>query len=348
MQSKTGDIPDIWALQTRLLQDLMYLALTSSGVDNSWVATYHSLLLQKEHGPFGSAFAGPLERISRVGVRDFSVDDMDVSVICRVLNSKKIRKELGITTLTTNVISPLNNIRDDRNGLYAHSSRNESSFDQLRAEIVAHEHLVRLVRRVETHSQFDEAARGGFCKRWNAELSTYEQRMREEFKSIEEKSSLKNAVQSDVTAVLQDSDPSARFGDLLRENYSNALTDSRNPAEARMRYLEFVSACADANVASACAVMGRFYFHGSAPYVHQDLGLAARYYLAAGSSLGRVDCVNLANLLVNELVPGHNRAEGEALLARVRRSLRPGESLVRVNTRNGHKRWKITRRQIKG
>ena len=91
MQSKTGDIPDIWALQTRLLQDLMYLALTSSGVDNSWVATYHSLLLQKEHGPFGSAFTGPLERISRVGVRDFSVDDMDVSVICRVLNSKKIR-----------------------------------------------------------------------------------------------------------------------------------------------------------------------------------------------------------------------------------------------------------------
>lgn len=311
-------------LRDRILQDYLRIALSKRYNGTEWVADYRKMLERHTAGRGqGQGYVEPLQNLIRIGEANFTVRDMDASIIQLIFMYEDNRNDLKLTNPSFNVRAYLKAIIDDRNAFKAHSSSNEQQVDLLAGALITLDHLRRFVVNVYRGERqtMGERERREYLARWDAPIGELTHDVEQQFESQEHDRAFARLIADDIAWAKTWKNPDWALDELYEEYTNRWLRNLRD----HHSYLHFLREASNAGSCKASCTLGTMYLKGdSTTRVERDYALAGAYLTRAAQS-SRHDGesadaqLSLAGILMNGLYDGGTREEGRRMLAQVRK-----------------------------
>lgn len=323
--SYTVDKDCVEALRDHIVQDYFRLLLSKGHHNREWVAPYRELLEKNRTGNRRVSYEAPYEKLLKIGESDFSVSDMDVSIIRNILSYDENRDRLHLPRPSFPVRAYLMTIVEDRNVIKAHSSSNEQRFDLLLGSLVMLEHLHRFVVAVSKDEDTLTAdQRESYRAMWDAQALELMNDVRTQFEAHEIDRAMDKVIEEDVSWAMTQQDPQSAF-EKLDEEYCSRW---RGSIDSLYVLLRFRRAASDAGSYWTSLFLGDTYFGGDELLsIERDHQLAGIYYIRAMRKVPQNRMIppdaklKLASILINGLCEGYSSESGRGILAAVEEEL---------------------------
>lgn len=310
-------------LRDRILQDYLRICLSKRYRGNAWVADYRKLLERQTAGGRGQGYVEPLQSLIRIGEDNFTVNDMDASIIQLIYMYEDNRNDLKLLNPSFNVRAYLKAIIDDRNAYKAHSSSNEQQVDLLASTLITLEHLSRFVINVYRGERqtMSESERTSYLLLWDAQIRELTHDVKEQFESQEHDRAIAKIIEDDIAWARTWKNPVWALNELYEE-YTNRWLRNLRDHDA---YLHFLREASNAGSRKASYALGTMYFEGDiTTHVERDYALAGAYFMRVAQTPhhdaeGANAQLSLASILMNGLYEGGTREEGGRMLGRAKK-----------------------------
>jgi hypothetical protein len=117
MMDINNRMQDVVKLRANACQDLLKMLLPPD-----WKTKFYDMIVKEISGSFGNAYKEAYKKIKNVGLDNYEINDMDVTLIFNIMKSKTIFYTTG------NMIKLMESVKNDRN-VTNHSSSNETDVE---------------------------------------------------------------------------------------------------------------------------------------------------------------------------------------------------------------------------
>ena len=299
IQNRTADVK---ALITHVLQDYFILDVGSQYSGDGWKQLFSAAINSGVNNPkLRVSYIETWNKVQRMGLSAYTVQDMDISIILTVLGSPQFRihVDCGISKL-------FGAVRETRN-LDSHSSFNQNCSELFQEALGALHILRRFIKAVADHSSSPQKLT--FYQKYNQEIDKISKLLEADYDEWRKKCELEDRMNREISEILQSTDPfRTYFGIMEKYRLSNDIH----------LQLQFEMRTADAGIPYACPFLGDLFFEGLMRPV--DYVKAAELYEKGKDHLNPHQILNLASIYINQLSTKRSKTEGLQMVA----SCKPG------------------------
>lgn len=314
-------IAKVKPLQTHVLQDYLKLQIQSLVNCNDWKV----LLLQElNKNSEKLAYKEALKSISLKGIDDYSINDMDITLLTNLLKN-------GILKCTSyKCRCHLENLCEDRI-IDAHSHGNESEMELFVWGTGALHNLKIFVESVYKNDVLPENEKIKYIKKYLKEINILLEEIKYHYDGNLEKVFMINELNNSISIILNSKNQSDMYWK-IREII--AAEKNENKLE------QFIFLSAERGIYLACTEVAYQYFSGYKKTI--NYAKAAKYYEKVYSSLSVHDKVNLASIYINQLSSEDKREEGYQIIESIKQKLKKSK-VYEYETKDGYTFYNIER-----
>ncbi len=292
-------IVDIKVLQTHILQDYFKMELVFNFTDDEWKTKLETTVKNGVNSDYPSRYVGTWEKIQIKGITDYSVDDMDTTIIIAILKGRGY-----FDCCTTKFINKtLDCLQDDRN-IDAHTNGNETDSELLQWAFGSLHNLNKFISEVSKSSQVSDNEKRSFTKKYNDKIENLRRYFEEDYKETLLKLEMVKSIKREIISISASEDSHGIFTDIVGI-YLNKK-DSNGEIDYDLLY-QFLHAADDAGIVWACSWLGDIYFEGLMTQI--DYKKAGNYYEKGFNELTPPQRLKLASIYNNKLGTSHHSKE---------------------------------------
>ena len=303
-------IADIKTLQVHILQDYFSMALAANFIDHQWKPIFRNEVQKSVKNPqFSRSYIGAWEKMQLKGMDNYSIDDMDTTIITTIL---KAPKEGLFGCCKFNKINQyLDHLQDDRN-IDAHTTGNETDSELLQWAYGSLHNISRFICAVANAKdcKVSDDVRNPYARKYQVEIDSLRLQFENDYKEAFVAEEIEQSIHRNVERIKTSKDPHTTYMEIERQYFNKQDNEGKHDF---ILYNRFMQTAADAGIVWACSWIGDVYFEGLKTDV--DYIKAAEYYENGFSQLVPQQKLRLASIYLNNLCrSSHTKEEGLTIL----------------------------------
>lgn len=331
-------IADIKTLQAHILQDYLSMALAANFSDNTWKPIFRDEVQKSVNSQFSRSYVGAWDKMQLKGLDDYSVDDMDTTIITAILKGPK---DGPFGCCKFNKINQyLDYLQDDRN-IEAHTTGNETDSELLQWAYGSLHNIGRFISAVanakDCNVSYDK--RNSYARKYQAEIESLRLQFENDYKEAFGSEEIDQSINRDIERIKNSKDSYRTYVE-IQGQYNNKRND-----EGKLDillYNRFMCAAADAGIIWACPLIGDYHFEGLLTDV--DYIKAAEYYEKGFSQLVPPQKLRLASIYINDLCgSSHKKEEGMTILKSCEN---PRWDIITYTSKEGYEFYSLKKNSI--
>lgn len=298
-------IADIKMVQAHILQDFFRMGLACNSSGDEWKTYFQEEVKAGANSQYPRSYGGAWDKIQIKGIDNYSVDDMDTTIIIAILKNRghfdcyKFRK----------IYQSLDNLQDDRN-IDAHATGNETDSEILQWAYGSLHNIRKFVTDVDKSSYASDEDRHTFARKYQSEIETLRKHFEDDYKEVLRDEEIEHAIKRDIDVIRASNNPFGTYVD-IKGRYLKTR-DSTGRVDFNLMY-RFLLSAADEGIIWTCPSLGDNYFEGLMTAV--DYKKAEEYYIKGLRELTPPQKLKLASIYINGLGdPSHTKEEGMDIL----------------------------------
>lgn len=320
---------DVKALITHALQDYFILDIVSQYPSDGWKQDFNVAVNNGINDPnLKVNYIETWNKVQRIGLASYTVQDMDISILLTVFASPQFRKHVnrGISKL-------FGSVRETRN-LDSHNSYNQECSLLFQEAHGALQILRNFVKAVADHSPSSQKL--SFYQKYDQEINKLSQLLESDYDEWRRECERDDRMNREIAEILQSSDPFRTYYEIM-EGYR--LT--RDIQLQIQLQTEFGMKAAEAGIPYGCSFLGDLYFEGLMRPV--DYEKAAELYEMGIDRLAPHQVLNLASIYINQLSTKRSKEDGLQMVA----SCNPGsrKEICTYPTEDGYTFYGLQRKK---
>lgn len=302
-------IADIKTLQAHILQDYFRMALAASFVDDAWKPIFRDEVQKSVNSEYSRSYVGAWSKMQLKGIDNYSVDDMDTTIITTILKGPK-DGPFGYCKFNK-INQYLDYLQDDRN-IDAHTTGNETDSELLQWAYGSLHDISRFISAVANAKNckvsYDE--RNSYARKYQAEIDSLRLQFENDYKEALWVEEIEQSINRNIERIKTSKNPHSTYTEIERQYFNKQ--DNEGKLDLSL-YNRFMQTAADAEIVWACSWIGDVYFEGLKTDV--DYIKAAEYYEKGFSQLAPPQKLRLASIYLNNLCgSSHTKEEGMTIL----------------------------------
>lgn len=320
---------DVKALITHALQDYFILDIVSQYPGDGWKQDFNVAVNNGMNDPKHKVnYIETWNKVQRIGLASYTVQDMDISILLTVLVSPQLSKHVksGIRKL-------FGSVRETRN-LDSHSSYNQDS-SLLFQEAHGALHILRsFVKAVADHSS--SSRKLSFYQKYDQEINKLSKLLEADYDEWRRECERDERMNREIAEILQSSDPFRTYYEIMQ-----GYRSTRDIQQQLQLQIEFDTKAAEAGIPYGCPFLGDLYFEGLMRPV--DYEKAAELYELGIDQLVPHQVLNLASIYINQLSTKRSKDDGLQMVA----SCKPGfrDEICTYPTSDGYTFYGLRRKK---
>ena len=320
---------DVKALITHALQDYFILDIVSQYTGDGWKQDFNLAVNNGINDPYLKVnYIETWNKVQRIGITSYTVQDMDISILLTVLASPQFRKYVksGISKL-------FGSVRETRN-LDSHNSYNQES-SLLFQEAHGALHILRsFVKAVADHSSSSQKL--SFYQKYDQEINKLSKLLEADYDEWRRECEREDRMNREIAEILQSNDPFKTYYEIMQ-----GYRSGRDIQRQMQLQIEFDMKAAEAGIPYGCPFLGDLFFEGLMRPV--DYEKAAELYEMGIDRLAPYQVLNLASIYINQLSNKRSKEDGLQMV----KSCKPGagKEVCTYATSEGYTFYGLQRKQ---
>ena len=324
-------IADIKMMQAHILQDFFRMELAFNFSGDKWKTYFQKEVEAGVTSPYSRSYVGAWDKIQIKGLDNYSVDDMDTTIIIAILKGWGHFKCCKFDKINQS----LDNFQDDRN-IDAHATGNETDSELLQWAYGTFHNISKFVSDVDKSSHASDENRHSFARKYQSDIKELRKHFEDDYKEVLRDEEIEQAIKRDIDRILTNNNPFEIYVDIEGRYLKTMDSTGRIDFNLNDRFLH---AAADKGIVWACPLLGDKYFEGLMTAVNYKK--AEEYYTKGLSTLIPAQKLKLASIYINNLGdPSHTKEEGMILLKSCESSR---WNIVSRTTKEGYEFYSIQR-----
>jgi len=331
-------ITDIKTLQAHILQDYFSMALDANFAGNTWKPIFRDEVQRSVNSLFSRSYIGAWEKMQLKGMDDYSIDDMDTTIITTILKGPK---EGSFGCCKFNKINQyLDYLQDDRN-IEAHTTGNENDSELLQWAYGSLHNISRFIAAVANAKdcKVPDDQRNNYARKYQAEIESLRLLFESDYKTAFTSEEIDQSIKRDIERIKNSKDSFRTYVE-IHGQYTNKKNDEGKPDMLLCN--RFMYAAADAGIVWAFPLIGDFHFEG----LLTDLNFikAAECYEKGFSQLTPPQKLRLASIYLNNLCGSSNKKE-EGLTI-LKSCENPRWDIIKYKSKEGYEFYSLKKKEI--
>ena len=292
IKNRMSDVND---LRNKVCQDFLKMVTADDWRGLLYKISDEKVQTDEQVDKYGSIYS----KMSEIGVENYSVDDMDITIINEII---QYRNEILKVKLKGRTKSAMQAIANDKNNFASHLTYNEPPEELYRQGLIALGNLKNLITTVHTFERkISKDTREAFYNKYKLEVERLSSLLDEE--RIESVGKRKG-IERDIQALLDCTDDEQRrniWGEVI-EQYSG-----RNFSKNMDKYFDFVVEASNRGIREAHGGAIDYYLDIKKDYVEAEKRIIRLY--ESYDSLPIYDAVKIANTIGTYVLRGNEMTE---------------------------------------
>jgi hypothetical protein len=324
-------LADIKVLQTHILQDYFKMELTVSFKGDEWKTEFHKRVQVGVNSQYSRSYMGAWDKIQIKGIDNYSVDDMDTTIIITILKGRDTFESCS----SKKINQSLDNLQDDRN-IDAHTTANEPDSELLQWAYGSLHNISKFVADVAKSSHASDENKNSFAKKYQGEIDTLRQHFEDDYKEALLNDEIEQTIKRDIAAIRTSKDPRRTSIDIFGKYFKTKNSEGRIDFDLMYKFLH---AEEEAGFLWACSHLGDRYFDGLMFPV--DYKKAEKYYSEGFNEISPQQKLNLASIYNNNLGDtAHSKEEVREILKTCES---PRWEIITYTTKDGYEFYSMQR-----
>lgn len=321
-------ISDISTLQVNILQDYFRMTVAVNFVNDEWKLLFLEKVIEGEKSKYRTSYMGAWEKIQNGGIENYSIDDMDTTIIDAILKGSP--ENPFYVCRIGSAYDHIHKINSNRNTI-AHLTGNESETKILLLSNDSLDNLSKLIAEVANAEKctVPNESRDLYARKYRAEIKELNLNIEKDYEESIEMKLIEQSIKDNISLIKNSKNPEDKFVNITGQ-YMNTL-NKRGHLDLDLLY-RFMITAADEGILWAYSWAGDCYFYGDIR--DKNYVKAAEYYKKGFDNITPEKKLKLASIYLNNLSGSYHTKE-EAMSI-IKSCERPQYEIVTYTSKDGY------------